>query len=222
MVRRSNSHSRRRRPRLAAPPGKLALVVAICAILTFSPTSAAPGDLPLAHTFARPEDQKRARLLRAPCEKADIGHGCYAFNGQVWRAMPCSYLIGSNSFGSLPTDQCYKMDPPRRFKGIWVDEFEGQQFIPSDVSVPDGAAGGAKSRGRSNVADRARPARIWIDASRVSTGQPRRGAGRYFIDFVGRKTTYPGAHGHFGMSDHEIIVDRLIKLRPCSASGSCR
>ena len=37
--------------------------------------------------------------------------------------------------------------------------------------------------------------------------------GLYAIEFVGRRTLQKGHHGHMGMFDHEILVDKLISLR---------
>jgi len=40
-----------------------------------------------------------------------------------------------------------------------------------------------------------------------------KGARRMRIEFIGRKTLYPGYYGHMGMSGSEIIVDRVISLK---------
>lgn len=37
--------------------------------------------------------------------------------------------------------------------------------------------------------------------------------GLYAVEFEGRLTAYRGTYGHFGMYDHEVIVDRLISIR---------
>ena len=37
--------------------------------------------------------------------------------------------------------------------------------------------------------------------------------GLYAVSFVGRRTLYPGLHGHLRLSDHEVIVDRFIAIR---------
>ncbi len=43
-----------------------------------------------------------------------------------------------------------------------------------------------------------------------------------FIEFVGRKSAYPGAYGHFGMSRQYIVVDRVLAVRDCPDEGACR
>ena len=40
-----------------------------------------------------------------------------------------------------------------------------------------------------------------------------KGTRRMCIDFIGRKTRYPGYYGNMGMSGSEIIVDRVISLK---------
>ncbi|NIJ21126.1 hypothetical protein FHS95_002829 [Sphingomonas naasensis] len=184
---------------------------------------AGPFDQPEPQVFARSEDQERARMLSEPCSEADIGIGCYRFNGRSIREAPCTYHIDPGVIGSLPTDQCYKMDAPRRYRGVWVDEFEGQRFIPEGTSPAEWPRADPKSAGWREQFERARLATIWLDASRVSFDKmPRKRGTKKIIEFVGRKTKYPGAYGHFGMSGQEIIVDQVIALRECPSTGLCR
>jgi hypothetical protein len=190
---------------------------------SFGTPQAGPFDLPDPKVFARSEDQERARLLSKPCTEADVGRGCYRFDGRVSREMPCRYHIDARTIRSLPTDQCYKMEAPRRYRGVWVDEFEGQRFIPEGTSPPEWPRTDPKSAGWSEQFERARLATIWFDASRVTVDQKFRQRGvRRFIEFIGRKTMYPGAYGHLGMSGQEVIVDRVISLRGCPETGVCR
>lgn len=39
----------------------------------------------------------------------------------------------------------------------------------------------------------------------------------YEVEFIGRRTLYPGMQGHMGMSKHELIVDRLISMKEIEA-----
>ena len=180
-------------------------------------------DPPDPKVFARPEDQERARLLMKPCTEADVGRGCYRYDGLEFREAPCSYHIDASTIGSLPTDQCYKMEEARRHRGVWVDEFEGQRFIPEGTNLPEWPKTDPKSPGWKEQFERARIATIWIDTSRANVDRKsRRNGARRFIEFVGRKTMFPGAYGHFGMSGQEIIVDRVISLRDCPPTGTCK
>ena len=57
-------------------------------------------------------------------------------------------------------------------------------------------------------------AAIWLDVDRVKLGHDfSNGSRKMLIDFVGRKTMFPGSYGHMGMSGSEIIVDRVISIK---------
>jgi hypothetical protein len=190
------------------------LLVAMASTLAgFGTASAGPFDPP--KPFVRAEDQERARLLGTPCAEADIGHGCYRHGTALLREAPCTYRIDANTIGSLPTDQCVKMEEPRRYRGVWIDAFEGQQFIADGTTAPQYPRGDPRSPGWREQADRAWAASIWLDVARVEPQIGARYRGRKMrIDFVGRKTRYLRPYGHLGMSGNEIIVDRLISLQP--------
>jgi len=102
----------------------------------------------------------------------------------------------------LPDDQCYRMAPPERMRGIWIDEFEGSRFLPGLTAAP--------------AADPAGP-RIWLDMDAhpvpALPAERRRPGGVYLVDFIGRRTLYPGHYGHMGMSEQEVVVQRLISAR---------
>jgi hypothetical protein len=40
----------------------------------------------------------------------------------------------------------------------------------------------------------------------------------YDVEFIGRLTAKRGHYGHMGASDHELIIDRVISIRPLSAA----
>ena len=125
------------------------------------------------------------------------------------------YRVNAHTNGSLPIDQCYKMEPARRYRGVWVDEFENQQFIPEGSTAPEWPGAERTLPGWDEQFDRAQAASIWLDVSRVSLDDHdyRQGGRKMFIEFVGRKTLYPGTYGHLGMSGNEIIVDHVISLK---------
>lgn len=190
-----------------------AVVMVACAIAGFSFAKAGPLDLPKPEVFIRTEDQQRALLFGKPCSNADVGRGCYRYNGRLMREIPCAYHIDASTIGSLPTDQCFKMETPRRYRGVWIDEFEGQVFIPEGTTTPEWPRTHPKSPGWREQFDGAQAASIWIDVGRVKISQElRKRSHRMLIDFIGRKTMYSGSYGHMGMSGNEIIVDRVISI----------
>jgi len=160
--------------------------------------------------YLRAEDQERARSLDKPCQETDVGHGCWRFNDHLAREAPCTHIDAGIIVG-IPVDQCFKMEEPRRYRGIWIDEFEGQAFIPEGTDPPRWPSPGSTSPGWRERLERARAASIWLDVERV--GLEHKGGRKMRIDFVGRKTLYPGYYGHLGMSGSEIIVDRVISLK---------
>jgi hypothetical protein len=114
------------------------------------------------------------------------------------------------------------MDAPRRYRGVWIDEFEGQRFIPQGTTPPEWPDIESRAPDLQEKFEQARLASIWLDMERVKRPRPSRGgSGRYFIEFTGRQTMFPGAYGHLGMSGHEIIVDEVIALRECPEKGPC-
>jgi hypothetical protein len=203
--------------------GHRLMFVLTCATAGFG--TAAVGQFlasPNPEIFARAEDQARARLLRKPCAEADVGRGCYSFGGRLIREAPCAYHIESGVMGSLPTDQCYKMEVSRRYRGVWVDEFEGQAFISEGTKAPEWPRGDPKSPEWRKQVDQTVAATIWLDVERANVGHNwQKGGRKMFIEFVGRKTMYPGHYGHMGMAGQEIIVDRVISLRECPEAGIC-
>lgn len=174
--------------------------------------------------FVRVEDQQRARLLWKPCAQADEGRGCYRSDGgRLVRESPCSYQIEAGVIGFVATDQCYKMEAPRRYRGIWIDEFEGQQFIPDGTQAPEWPRDDPGSPDWRRKADQAIAARIWLDVERANLAHKwRLGGRRVSIDFIGRKTMYSGNYGHLGMSGQYMVVDRVISQRECPETGPCR
>lgn len=108
------------------------------------------------------------------------------------------------SFGGLEAtpdrvDKCFQMLPPQRWKGLWRDDFEGSRFCPAPAESCSYASPGDA---------------VWltfIDTPGWQQGRPR--GGLYAIEFIGRRTAQKGSYGHLGMSQHEVLVDRLISLK---------
>lgn len=99
---------------------------------------------------------------------------------------------------SIPLDRCVKMEPAKIWRGLWLNEFEGSQFCPGALAS----------------CTRDTEPRIWLSLHRQKSDgfKPIYGS-LYEIEFTGRMTAYQGHYGHFGLSDHEVIVDRIISVK---------
>jgi hypothetical protein len=178
-------------------------------------------ELPDPKVYARAEDRARARLRGAPCTEADVGRGCYRMGERLVRESPCS-TYRDGVIDRLATAKCVKMTRPQRFRGIWVDYFEGQAFIPAGSTPPQWPAGTLPPAEWRAQYERSRAATIWldIDPEKVPSNW-HRSQQRAVIDFIGRKTRYPGHYGHMGMAGHEIVVDRILSLQKCPGAAGC-
>lgn len=119
----------------------------------------------------------------------------------------CDTRWVSDKFGGyydhLPPDQCYKMDAPRHWSGLWRDEFEGSRFCPGPATECSFDSPGEK---------------IWFEYSfGMTQSRPAERkvppGGLYLVDFVGRRSTYRGQYGHMGGSDRFITVNRMISIK---------
>lgn len=100
----------------------------------------------------------------------------------------------------LQVEECFQMMSPRRWRGLWRDDFEGQHFCPSPAQVCSYENEGEK---------------IWITFKNGIRPTKRSATGKVFsIDFVGRRTLLPGHHGHMGVSPYEIVVEKIISFSP--------
>ncbi len=114
----------------------------------------------------------------------------------------CVQLIQRAGIEAMPdrVDQCFAMTPPQRWRGLWRDDFEGQTFCPE----PAQACSGESQEGA-----------IWLTFSDGSRPAVNAAVGEtYLIEFVGRRTSRPGRHGHMGLFSHEMMVDNLISVSP--------
>jgi hypothetical protein len=103
--------------------------------------------------------------------------------------------------GFLGGPDCGEYGPSTSFRGIYIDEFEGQSFLegaqPASVYqtdehvwltiVPDADI----SAFNEIDPDEASDSRIWL------------------VHFSGRNSTRNAAYGHFGMFDSEILVEKV-------------
>jgi hypothetical protein len=86
------------------------------------------------------------------------------------------------------------MLPRQRYRGVWINEFEGSRFYP----------------GRSTVPTSRDEAHIWLEVEHSSLAGLVPDGRAFLLEIEGRRTMYPGPFGHLGGADHELIVDRVI------------
>lgn len=114
----------------------------------------------------------------------------------------CLDILRRDGIEAMPkqTDQCFRMTKAQKWRGLWLDGFEGQVFCPETESKCE------YGDGKEN---------IWIGFVSGQKPDGKSATGKtYEVEFVGRRTLLPGAHGHLGMFEHEIVVDRLISASP--------
>lgn len=111
---------------------------------------------------------------------------------------------GLTFYGRKLARTCRAWNAPRSYHGIFIQEFEGDRFIENAVPA------------LRYVSKR----RIWLafdqksDASRVPELKAPDGHTKiWHVAFVGRSNHYAGRFGHLGMSDGEVLVDRVISAR---------
>ncbi|NTS66771.1 hypothetical protein HRV97_16645 [Sphingomonas sp. HHU CXW] len=191
------------------------------AVAALGSAAVAQDELPDPKVYARAEDRARARLCGVPCSEADVGRGCYRMGERLVREAPCS-TYRDGAIHGLATAKCVKMTRPQRFRGIWADHFKAQAFISAGSTPPPWPNGKLPPAEWRAQYDRARAATIWLDVDRdkVPVGW-HRAEQRPVIDFIGRKTRYPGHYGHLGMAGHEIVVDRILSLEKCPGAAGC-
>jgi hypothetical protein len=94
--------------------------------------------------------------------------------------------------------------PAQRMHGLWRNDFEGSQFCASPATscgyVPE---------------DQRRTPVVHLTFSGPLPTQfkPKAPGGLYQIEFVGRRTVFKGHYGHMGMSDEEVVVERMIGMK---------
>lgn len=121
---------------------------------------------------------------------------------------PCATLEdGAISYDTSPN--CYRFDQPRRFKGIWLYEFEGSTFLDGATSVP------TKRPADGDTAWlRYDPAKIdpKPEYDKYTVKRNCYTIYAFEIEFIGRRS--PEGHGHFGFFGSEIEVDKMLSAKP--------
>ena len=113
---------------------------------------------------------------------------------------PCE--VRSDNYSTFdPGSNCYRFGEQRRFTGVWRNEFEGSSFYEGQTALP---------------LDHRVRRETWLDFAKEALGTgmvealPLKKSLVVKIEFLGRKTTVPGAHGMGGLYPHLIIVDQVL------------
>ena len=100
-------------------------------------------------------------------------------------------------------DKCFKMEPQRRWNGLYVTGFEWSRFCPAPAPECSDTSTGRYI----TLDDSAAPA---LPAYAGEESPP-----RYEVEFVGRKTVFP-IDGP-SVPIYEMVVDRLISIKRIEA-----
>jgi len=158
------------------------------------------GALPLVLTVvgvAGCNDQTPASAYRSWTDRVVVAAG---LSDAFWPCYVKQRGGHSDSYASIPTDQCFKMDPPKRWQGLYFSEFEGSRFCPAPATECSLETPGEKislsfARGSTLPQSNLIQPGISVDA----------------IDFIGRRTAVKGRYE--GQFDYELIVDRVISIK---------
>lgn len=113
----------------------------------------------------------------------------------------CAAKVRAGGLKAWPEElqECFAMTPLQRWKGLWRNDFEGMRFCPAPSRECSYETPGDI---------------IWPTFPEGSRYAKSAGSGAlYAIEFLGRRTVDRGRFGHMGMSDHEMIVDRVLAMK---------
>lgn len=105
----------------------------------------------------------------------------------------------------VATEQCFRMAPAERWRGLWARDFELSRFCPAPARECSYHSPGQQ---------------IWLSfSSELSGAEQLPGGGVYALDFIGRKTADRGHFGHLSMYEHEMVVDRMTSMKQIEAQS---
>ena len=164
---------------------KAVVVVALLAMASCNDEPSKPKDL-------------MGRLEAGNLSDEDLQRVTSTFPGMT---KDCAEKVRVGGVNAMPrrAEDCFAMTEPTRWTGLWRNQFEGSQFCPSPArKCPEDASSDD----------------IWLQFDeRLPQSKMEPSGGLYAVDFIGRRTAQKGFFGHFGMSEHEMIVDRVISIR---------
>ncbi|MDE1467894.1 hypothetical protein [Aurantiacibacter sp. D1-12] len=123
----------------------------------------------------------------------------------------CLNIVRYEGIEAYPNDtgRCFEMSEQRRWKGLWIAEFEYSVFCGPDgmACYPDEAEEATDTVWLS-FASGAEQDDIFPNGFAYDSSSD----GIYEIEFLGRITSIRGSHGHMGMSQREIVVSEVISI----------
>lgn len=103
------------------------------------------------------------------------------------------------------------MKPAQRYRGVWLDEFEGSAFYENATDAKTVMTAYKRDFASAKPSDETLG---WNSGVNAKLPANDKGYSRMVaLDFIGRRTAYTGHYGHMGMSKSEIIVDRVFSAR---------
>jgi hypothetical protein len=121
---------------------------------------------------------------------------------------PCAtYANGVIYYDHGPN--CFRFRNPRRFKGIWLYEFEGSTFLENATSIPTKRPAYDSTAWLMYNPEAIDP-KPRYDGN--APGQECFAIHAFQIEFIGQLS--PEGHGHMGLFGSEIWVRRMLSAKP--------
>lgn len=119
------------------------------------------------------------------------------FPGMTEECLHLLRMEGLDTRGDLSTERCFRMEPAKRWTGLWRNEFEDSQFCAAPARTCPGEQPGNRQQEYVRL--------NWPNAP--SPG------GLYAVEFVGRRSVDSGWYGRKAPNYREMIVDRVMSIR---------
>ena len=163
--------------------------------------------LPICLLAALSACSPEALPFRNPLDRLGVEVENLGLIGNFW---PCGYGTvsdGSTLIETLDWDDCYRFDRPTRMRGVWLVALEDSEFLPGATTAP-------------KVRDLLARDKVFLDGwpeahsslPPALEGEDVRSPAAYAIEFIGRRSSYPGEYGMAG-EPSMVIVDRLLSAR---------
>ena len=119
------------------------------------------------------------------------------FPGMTEECVQLLRLEGVDTQADLSTERCFRMEPAKRWTGLWRNEFEDSQFCAAPARACPGEQPGSRQQEYVRL--------NWPNAP--SPG------GLYAVEFVGRRSVDSGWYGRKAPNYREMIVDKVISIK---------
>lgn len=131
------------------------------------------------------------------------------------RPLPSCSIDEGDVIHHRPYRECVELLPPEVIRGTWFVGLEESSFLPEGQSLPAVRV----------VSDHATPLEMatWLDVGwpeqdeilgNVPEPAGEGDSNRYTVEFLGRRARHAGHYGHMGLSQHLIVMDRMLSIAP--------